>query len=624
MVLWCGRSCKEIVWNDFANWWTENNSTATQSRNSSMPWRPSIYRKKKWDLLESCQKFGSRIVPRLFAIWQRFGRTRHCMDPWTNLHMPSPNGPEHATNVWHVWSRTFITYINSNNIVMRETQHNNAGWDCFRTLAFAGDLEDSKSTSGGPVCKFGSHTFVPTSWMFKKQTSVLAELNGSAEIIPLDAGLRMDGVPALDHWDLVIGAFHSSPNQLKKSKENSTGKLVASHVTQQSHPKPNQDSNPARHSWIEHCWLCFCRTRSLLFSGAMLHVFEVNEAVIKMIIKGRSPTMRHVSRTHRVALDWWFFYWINLDPKIHHQVKHELADMLTKREFQTRSVEQSSLSVWHQPFQLSLLLSEFQLDQLHRNDGEKDARTGRSEQDPGKVKANDEEPGPSLSRQVLQLWRGPIVSKSPRILSKQFCRTDWSSSGNFDARNAKSRPQCRVLKDGKKMLYWNCLQWNLVATEEDPEHLNYPEASVHKGKLVAPGYPGIPGDSGDSETEGNDEYWPHNLHISSNYVNHMEKVSSIVRQRSQSDGSNERPRCEQLFGIFLCLSLFKLQFILVKTTQKFCDLPRINPRNLWTQLFQVTERLITDQTKKYWLTTNDWQHPVWRETTLITDRAVHV
>ena len=36
--------------------------------------------------------------------------------------------------------------------------------------------------------------------------------------------------------------------------------------------------------------------------GAMLYLFEDNEAVIKMIIKGRSPTMRHVSRTHRVAL----------------------------------------------------------------------------------------------------------------------------------------------------------------------------------------------------------------------------------------------------------------------------------------------------------------------------------
>ena len=33
------------------------------------------------------------------------------------------------------------------------------------------------------------------------------------------------------------------------------------------------------------------------------YVFEDNEAGIKMIMKGRSPTMRHVSRTHRVALD---------------------------------------------------------------------------------------------------------------------------------------------------------------------------------------------------------------------------------------------------------------------------------------------------------------------------------
>ena len=34
---------------------------------------------------------------------------------------------------------------------------------------------------------------------------------------------------------------------------------------------------------------------------ALLYVFEDNEAAIKMIIKGRSPMMRHVSRTHRVA-----------------------------------------------------------------------------------------------------------------------------------------------------------------------------------------------------------------------------------------------------------------------------------------------------------------------------------
>ena len=50
-------------------------------------------------------------------------------------------------------------------------------------------------------------------------------------------------------------------------------------------------------------------------SSAMLYVFEDNEAVIKMIIKGRSPTMRHVSRTHRVALGW-LFDMINLDSNL--------------------------------------------------------------------------------------------------------------------------------------------------------------------------------------------------------------------------------------------------------------------------------------------------------------------
>ena len=68
---------------------------------------------------------------------------------------------------------------------------------------------------------------------------------------------------------------------------------------------------------------------------ALLFVFEDNEAVIKMIFKGRSPTMRHVSRTHRVALDWLFDR-SNLDSKI--QIKYidtrnQLADILTKGNF---------------------------------------------------------------------------------------------------------------------------------------------------------------------------------------------------------------------------------------------------------------------------------------------------
>ena len=54
-----------------------------------------------------------------------------------------------------------------------------------------------------------------------------------------------------------------------------------------------------------------------------------------MILKGRSPTMRHVFRTHRVALDWLFDR-INLDPKIqikYMDTKNQHADKLTKGNF---------------------------------------------------------------------------------------------------------------------------------------------------------------------------------------------------------------------------------------------------------------------------------------------------
>ena len=68
---------------------------------------------------------------------------------------------------------------------------------------------------------------------------------------------------------------------------------------------------------------------------ALLYIFEDNEAGIKMIMKGRSPTMRHVSRTHRVALDWLFDR-IILDPKFqikYIDTKSQLADILTKGNF---------------------------------------------------------------------------------------------------------------------------------------------------------------------------------------------------------------------------------------------------------------------------------------------------
>ena len=83
---------------------------------------------------------------------------------------------------------------------------------------------------------------------------------------------------------------------------------------------------------------------------SQLYIFEDNEEVIKMIIKGRSPTMRHVLRTHRGALDWLFDR-NNWDSQI--QIKYldtrnQLADMLTNGSFTRYELGPSSSIVKNQ------------------------------------------------------------------------------------------------------------------------------------------------------------------------------------------------------------------------------------------------------------------------------------
>ena len=154
--------------------------------------------------------------------------------------------------------------------------------------------------------------------MCKKQTAV-SHSSTESEIISLDTRLRLDELPALELCDLLVSAFGSVPLISDRTK-----RPVDVKRNQKSQGKinvmENIDSVPSNVQSARH---------------ALLYVFEDNEAVIKMIIEGRSPTMRHVSRTHRVALDWLFDR-INLVPKIqikYIDTKNQLADILTKGNF---------------------------------------------------------------------------------------------------------------------------------------------------------------------------------------------------------------------------------------------------------------------------------------------------
>ena len=114
-----------------------------------------------------------------------------------------------------------------------------------------------------------------------------------------------------------------APAGSKHPHERTNVKFVH-HLTQSQN-----ESNLKEWSMIWTMLILLPQTSTLLIRQLCCMCFEDNEAVIKMIIKGRSPTMRHVSRTHRVALDWLFDR-INLDSKIqikYIDTKNQLADI---------------------------------------------------------------------------------------------------------------------------------------------------------------------------------------------------------------------------------------------------------------------------------------------------------
>ena len=126
--------------------------------------------------------------------------------------------------------------------------------------------------------------------------------------------LRLDGLPALELWDLIVSVF-GHVSRVSDRPGQPDNDVHKHHKSQKKiNVMENIDSVPSNVQSSRQ--------------EALMHVFEDNEAVIKMIIKGRSPTMRHVSRTHRVALDWLFDR-INLDSKIqikYIDTKNQLAD----------------------------------------------------------------------------------------------------------------------------------------------------------------------------------------------------------------------------------------------------------------------------------------------------------
>ena len=141
----------------------------------------------------------------------------------------------------------------------------------------------------------------------------------------------LDGIPALDLWDLIVAVLG---NTNQSHKERGDPFMNKREVRSTPHTIQKRKQSQGVINDLDNVDFIPLNVNSS-HQEAVLYVFEDNEAVIKMIIKGRSPTMKHVSSTYRVALDWLFDR-IILDPKIqikYIDTKNQLADILTKRNF---------------------------------------------------------------------------------------------------------------------------------------------------------------------------------------------------------------------------------------------------------------------------------------------------
>ena len=181
---------------------------------------------------------------------------------------------------------------------------------------------------------------------------------------------------------------------------------------------------------------------NLRVKKALLYVCEDNEAVIKMIIKGRILTMRHVSRTHRVALDWLFDR-INLDSKIqikYIDTKNQLAHILTKGNF-TRDEWNHLLCLFNISHFSSTVCSAAMAKRSQQGSGEErvtsksrpmmnltarmpSVMSSSTSSNPGRTWHGYQDPGKSLS---VDDRSGKLDRPSPAGYSKEEYGRSWSS-----------------------------------------------------------------------------------------------------------------------------------------------------------------------------------------------------
>ena len=303
----------------------------------------------------------------------------------------------------------------------------------------------------------------------------------------------------------------------------------------------------------------FTQNVQLSHQEALLYVFEDNEAVIKMITKGRSPTMRHVSRTHSVALDWLFDR-VNLDPKI--QIKYidtrnQLADMLTKRNF-TRDEWNHLLCLFNVSHFSSTVCSE--------------VMSKRTQQDSGEERVT------AKSRRMMSL-----IAKAPSTLSS-------SASKGPDKRSYESQSP-----------------WSAKAKEYD--RTGQPVVCPQRGAMPQ------------QFIIGNDETESELSVESRSFLNRVNDQVRKRQKRSSMNVTENDEEHTVIRRMFMSVALESAVFMGKNYSDNWHSIKNTKDLTM-IHMFDISAKLVSEQDEIYGVKTIDWEGYTWKYLSLIGDEQV--
>ena len=122
------------------------------------------------------------------------------------------NGLRLATDVWQYGFHTFITQMTTDNIVMWVARLSIVGWVYSKTQTFLATLRIQNQPRVESYASLEAEHLSPLVGCAKYKRQYPTHSSTESEIMSLDAGLRMDGPPALDLWDVVIEVLRSTNN----------------------------------------------------------------------------------------------------------------------------------------------------------------------------------------------------------------------------------------------------------------------------------------------------------------------------------------------------------------------------------------------------------------------------